>query len=133
MYSDFESFLLPVFCCTREEDRSHTLDIARHVPCRFCYVIVDWTGEAVNDPVLYRGKDVVETFLCTRTEDVSRLERDFGRPLRTTEDDERVFQNATTWHLCKKSIEHEWDKVRNHDHVTGEYLGACLLYTSRCV
>ena len=152
VYADFESFLRPVSGCTREEDRWHSQDIAHHVPCSFCYVIVDRTGKAVKEPVLYRGAtDVVETFLRTLRGDVNRLERDINRPFRMTEDNERDFQNATACHLCKKSIERgdEGDKVRNNDHVTGEYLEAahnacnlncnvpqhvpCLLYTSRCV
>ena len=55
---------------------------------------------------------------------MSRLERDFDRPLRMTEEDEREFQNPTACHLCKQNVEREGDKVRNHYHVTGEYLGA---------
>ena len=78
----------------------------------------------MKEPVLYRaGNDVVETFLRTLREDVNRLEREHN--VRMTEDNEREFQNATACHLCKKSIERDvGDKVRNHDHVTGEYLGA---------
>ena len=70
---------------------------------------------------MYRGKNVVDTFLSMLLTDVQRLDRKFIEPNTMTEDDERGFQNATQCHLCKEPLTDE--KVRN----------TCLLYTSRCV
>ena len=123
VYVDFESFLLPVASCKREDSRPHFVDHARPFPCSFCYVILNCKGRAVKGPVLYHGKHVVETFITTLLDDVNRLERDFNKPLVMSEENERDFQTATVCHLCKKIVANE-DKVRNHNHVTGEYLGA---------
>lgn len=64
MYADFESFITP-----------NVSNMARHVPASFCYVIVDLTGKAIVEPILYRGKDVVDTFLRVILDDVARLNR----------------------------------------------------------
>ena len=37
---------------------------------------------------------------------------------------EREFQEADKCHLCNKKIDETFDKVRNHNHLTGQYLGA---------
>ena len=72
--------------------------------------------------VLYRGKDIVDTFLRMLLEDIARLNRVFNEPVNMTTNDERNFQNATHCHLCKKQLTDE--KFRNHCHLTGRYLGA---------
>lgn len=41
----------------------------------------------------------------------------------STETDD-VFHKATNCHLCGLKFEIEGDKVRNHDHITGEFFGA---------
>jgi hypothetical protein len=122
VYADFELFIVPIAHCSREDDSSHSINVSHHVPASFCYVIVDWTGKAVKEQVLFRGRDVVDTFLRTLLEEVSRLDRNFIEPIRMTAVDDHSFQNATHCHLCKKPITDE--KVRNHCHITGQYLGA---------
>ena len=122
VYADFESFIVPIARCSRDANTSHSVNVAQHVPASFCYVIVDWTGRAIAEPVLYRGKDVVDTFLRALTEDVARLDRNFNEPIRMTVEEERCFEDSTHCHLCKKQITD--DKIRNHCHITGKYLGA---------
>lgn len=127
VYADFESFLLPIHHCKREENVSHSDNIAHHVPCSFCYVIVDWTGNIVKGPVLYRGEnDVAFTFLNTLQKDINEIDRDYFKPMHITEEEEHEFQNAILCHLCKEPFvkENIKDKVRNHCHLTGKYLGA---------
>ena len=41
-----------------------------------------------------------------------------------TREDEIEFQNSTLCHLCETEIEDPEEKVRNHDHLTGKFLGA---------
>ncbi|MGP1926827.1 MAG: hypothetical protein ACTS5R_02030 [Candidatus Hodgkinia cicadicola] len=112
IYADFESFIVPT-----SEGTTH------HVPASFCYVIVGWTGRAIKDPVLYRGKDVVDTFLAMLLKDVGSLDRAFNAPITMLEDNDRTFRNATYCRLCKKPLAGD-ERVRNHSHITGEFLGA---------
>ena len=44
-------------------------------------------------------------------------------------DEQQKYDSATVCYLCKKPIEEderkmEWKKVRDHDHFTGQFLGA---------
>lgn len=88
---------------------------------QFCYLIVDWPGKAVMEPVLYRGKDVIDTFLRKLLDDVAGLNRRLNKSLIMSHNVERDFSNATTCYLCKQALS---EKVRNHCHITGRYLGA---------
>ena len=122
VYADFESFIVPIARCSRNVDSSHSDNVAQHIPASFCYVIVDWTGKAIAEPVLYRGKNVVSTFLQMLMNDVETLDRDFNAPMQLTDDEQKRYENSTHCHLCKKRI--TTDRVRNHCHITGQFLGA---------
>ena len=39
-----------------------------------------------------------------------------------TEDDEKLFDEATTCHICDKELGE--DRVRDHCHITGKFKGA---------
>lgn len=52
------------------------------------------------------------------------LNRNFKKPINLTKDDETNFQNETYCHLCTKPFVSSDDKVRNHWHITSQYLGA---------
>ena len=41
-----------------------------------------------------------------------------------TEEDEDLFQKSNNYWICKKLIDNDEDKVRNHCHVTGKFRGA---------
>ena len=90
VYADFESFVVPIQKTTGNQSEN----VAHHVPASFCYLIVDWTGKAVNEPVLYRGKHVIDTFLSMLLADVEGLDTNFNKPIIMTMEDERGFQDA---------------------------------------
>ena len=41
-----------------------------------------------------------------------------------TEDEENLFQKSNNCQICKKIIDNDEDKVRDHCHVTGKFRGA---------
>lgn len=111
--------------CKRWEERG--------TPCTvyFCYLVADWIWKTVKEPTLYRGKDVVDTFLPLVIEDVQVLDRKYNVPNNMTVNDERSFRDATnyliylTMYLCKKKLIDK--KVRNHCHVRCKHLGVKYL------
>ena len=40
-----------------------------------------------------------------------------------TEDDHKSYYKNNTCHICKRKILEDSDKVRDHDHVTGKFMG----------
>lgn len=44
-------------------------------------------------------------------------------PVYMSDDDNYVFTNATVFHLCGDALTDSVDKVRNHYHLTGKFLG----------
>lgn len=55
--------------------------------------------------------------------DVDRINKNFNKSIDMTKDDESNFHNATYCYLCKNPLVKD-EKVRNHYHITGQYLGA---------
>ena len=40
-----------------------------------------------------------------------------------SEKEEEQFQSSNTCWICKKLIDHDYEKVRDHCHVTGKFRG----------
>jgi hypothetical protein len=72
----------------------------------------------------YFGEDCLKVFV----EKIIELQSFFYDLLQTnieltmTEDNEKQFQNSLNCYYCNKELED--DKVRDHDHLNGEYRGA---------
>jgi len=62
IYADFEALNIPVEGCA--DNPQKTRQIAKQVPCSYCYVVFRSDG-VVKAPVLYRGEDAVEHFLAS--------------------------------------------------------------------
>ena len=112
IYADFE-------CCTEKQEGDK---YQHHKVNSFAYVVVSEYEK--RDPVLYRGDNVVETFLDhmikERDRIVKRLEK--TEPIVMTPEDQKNFDEATHCHICHEMMGD--DRVRDHDHVSGKYRGA---------
>ena len=140
IYADFESLIVPVQSCSSGNDipiaRSSsehqqpvttTSHEAMHIPSGFCYIIVDHERKLYKPPVVYRGDgDVVDKFLSELTKEARELMNVIrcAMPMNMTDDDNVAFDNASVCHLCEKPLTDVGDKVRNHCHRTGKFLGA---------
>jgi len=68
IYADFESLNIATQTEGSANDprvgiqQSYTHQVAKQVPCSYCYVVVHSDGVA-KAPVLYRGENAVEHFL----------------------------------------------------------------------
>jgi len=94
----------------------------QHVP--FCYsaLLVDRNGNVVES-VTYTGDDCVSHFLALMMDWQDKYLPVSVTPLEMTVEEERMFQQCNLCHICDDVFE-DGDKVRDHDHLTGKYLGA---------
>ena len=123
IYADFESIIKP-----KTEKAGLKSDItSEHEACGFGYQIVRYDGVA-ESPVIYRGKDVAETFLNHLECEVNKINNIFAhpKPLIMTEQNKTDYENATHCWICEKEIGESKNnpKVRDHCHFTGKYRGA---------
>ena len=123
IYADFESIIKP-----KTEKAGLKSDItSEHQACGFGYQVVRYDGVA-ESPVIYRGKDVAETFLNHLECEVNKINNIFAhpKPLIMTEQNKTDYENATHCWICEKEIGKSKNnpKVRDHCHFTGKYRGA---------
>ena len=130
VYADFECFTESISTCTSNDSRSYTEKYQKHNPSGFCYLIkcfddsifpsklVKYTAELPDE-------DIPQIF-------VERLEADFktiyesfttvNKKMIMTAEDEISFLEGTHCHICEGVLRS--DRVRDHDHLTGNFRGA---------
>jgi hypothetical protein len=135
-YVDFESVLIKkdeqttkCFKCISERqsncEHSFTNQLHMHKAINFCLIVVNRDGEVVFEKV-YTGEDASEQFLVT----LSELEKDIRTACLSNENmvftavDEINFDLEGNCHICNRVIIDRRDKVRDHCHQTGRFLGA---------
>ena len=123
IYADFEALNIPVEGCAGNPQKSYTRQIAKQVPCSYCYVVVRSDGEA-KAPVLYRGEDAAEHFLADLQAELVEINNVFRKPadMRMTANELKAFNDAIDCHICGKALND--DRVRDHCHIAGKYRGA---------
>jgi len=100
-----------------------TLTKAVQEPITYSYLIMDKAGSIVYNNT-YTGRDCVKRFL----EELISIEADLlavlnaNVELNMSAEDEELFATASHCHIC--DIELEDDRVRDHCHVSGRFLGA---------
>ena len=53
-----------------------------------------------------------------------KMNKHFSKKLVMGEEEEHLFQQSNSCWICKKLIDNENEKVRDHCHVTGKFRGA---------
>lgn len=112
-------------CACKNLDKCHhkTKNVTEHVAFAYALVMVDRDGNVVED-ISYVGADAAAHFLQT----VLGLEKKYMKmlkdvaPLEMTEEEKQSHRLATRCHICKQPLED--DIVRDHDHISGKYMGA---------
>ena len=142
IYADFESFIKPIDTCEPNPEKSHTMQYQKHTPSSFCYYIKCFDDEVYcKKPVTYTAKyeeeDIGQVFVNMLEEEVKNIyhvvkERvnKFKRNMIFTENDKKTFESATVCHICGYNLRKKRgdvfidDRVRDHCHLTGRYIGA---------
>ena len=113
IYADFECNLKNVECY----EGTYTKKYEHVIDDRFSKPIV-----------VYRGINVVYEFIKSILKEhkyCKKIMKDqFNKNLVMTEREEYLFQQSNSYWICKKIIDNEDEKVRDHCHITGKFRGS---------
>ena len=124
VYADFECNLKDIeiyegACIKKYHD---------HIPCSFAYKIVCVDDRFSKSVVIYRGENAAYEFIkaifmeqkyCKKI-----MKKHFNKNLVMTEEEEHSFQESNNCWICKKLIDIDDEKIRDHCHITGKFRGA---------
>ena len=124
IYADFECNLRGV----DSYEGSYTKKYQDHVFCSFAYKVVCIDDRFTKPIAVYRGenagyefiKAILKEYQCCR----KVMNKHFNKNLIMSEKEEHLFQQSNSCLICKKLIDNDDEKVRDHCHVTGKFRGA---------
>ena len=124
IYADFECYTEKIANPASNPNQTNTTAYQHHKPSGFSYMVVSAKAEYTKAPVVYRGPNVVDTFFESIMKEENQIKDILKnpQPMRMTPDEERTFQQAQDCHICDQPL--GADRVRDHDHLTGDYRGA---------
>ena len=141
-FFDFETYQKkPIRPCKCEQDEFERCPhkskvITEHEAFAYSFLMVDRQGYIVECEE-YVGEDAATVFV----ELLRYMDKKYTKILRSvkdmelTENDREDFAKATLCHICEKPVKNG-EKVRDHDHITGKYVGAahnlCNLHRAEC-
>ena len=124
IYADFECNLKNVECY----EGTYTKKYHEHVPCSYAYKVVCIDDRFSKPIVVYRGVNAAYEFIKAILEErkyCKKIMKDqFNKNLVMTEEEEHLFQQSNICWICKKLIDNEDEKVRDHCHITGKFRGS---------
>ena len=124
IYADFECNLKKVKC----NEGSYTEKYQDHIPCSFACKVVCIDKKFTKPAIIYRGENAAYEFIKAILEECKYckkiMKEYFNKNLIMTEEEEHLFQKSNNCWICKKFINNNEEKVRDHCHVTGKFRGA---------
>ncbi|XP_065192604.1 uncharacterized protein LOC135823685 [Sycon ciliatum] len=119
IYADTEAIIEPM----EEQHGSSTVRTARHVPCSIRYAAIRSNGE-VRGEFDDCSENAIHNFFDSLKELEGSIQEDLAdiKPIQMTAELELEFQNAVNCWICDEVLGE--DRVRDHDHLTGNYRGA---------
>ena len=124
IYADFESNLRVV----ESYEGSYTKEYQDHVLCSFAYKVVCVDDRFTKPIVVYRDGNLANEFIKAIREKFEYckkvMNKHFKKNLIMSEREEHLFQQSNSCLICKKLIDNEEEKVRDHCHVTDKFTGA---------
>ena len=122
IYADFECNLRDVEIYEGSYTKKY-----EHVPCSYAYKVVCIDDRFSKPIVVYRGVNAAYEFIRSILKEhkyCKKIMKDqFNKNLILTEE-EYLFQQSSSCWICKKLIDNDDEKVRDHFHVTGKFRGA---------
>ena len=131
VYADFEASLIKT---NRTDGKTH-----RHTPNSAAFHLVCTFDNTRNEYHKFKGQDCAVQMITKLMEisDTCIEEMRTNCAMTLSKEDKKDFHNAQTCYLCNGEYTKTNYKVRDHDHRTGEYRGAChnkcniLYYSNR--
>ena len=115
-----------------DDDRSHYVHIKDF--CKSCLQFFSSKNvltEHKEDCLIINGKQSVKLEKGTIEFDLKEykyckkvMKKHFNKNLIISEEEEHLFQQSNSCWICKKLIDNDEEKVRDHCHVTGKFRGA---------
>ena len=99
-----------------------------HIPCSFAYKVVCIDDRFTKPIVVYRGENAAYEFIKAILKEYKYckkvMNKHFNKNLIMSEKEEHLFQQSNSCWICKKLIDNDEEKVRDHCHVNGKFRGA---------
>ena len=125
IYADFECILTKIATCAPDSANSSTEKYQKHEASGFTIYTVCADPDAYYmEPITYRGDNASDIFIMRLKEIETQIKTVLLHvvPANPTLAEFRQFAEAEVCHICGKDLTN--DKVLNHCHLTGSYLGA---------
>ena len=124
IYADFECNLRDVECF----EGSYTKKYQDHISCSFAYKVVYVDDRFTKPFVVYRGENAAYEFIKAILKEHKYcrnvMNKHFNKSLIMSEEEKHLFEESNSCWICKKLIDNDEEKVRDHCHVTGKFRGA---------
>ena len=99
-----------------------------HVPRSYAYKVLCIDDRFSKSIVVYRGKNAAYKFIKAIFQEHKYckkiMKQHFNKNLVMTEEEEHLFQQSDNCWICKKLIDNDDEKVRDHCHITSKFRGA---------
>ena len=99
-----------------------------HVPCSFAYKVACIGDRFTKWIVVYWGENTAYQFIKAILKEYKHcrnvMNKSFNKNLIMSEEEGHLFQQSNSCWICKKLIDNDEEKVRDHCHVTGKFRGA---------
>ena len=121
IYGDFECNLRDV----EIYEGSYTKKYHEHVPCSFACKVVCIDDRFTKSIVVCKGEHAAYEFIKPILEEHEYcrkiMNKHFNKNLIMTEEEANLFQESNHCWICKKLIDNDDEKIRDHCHVTGKF------------
>ena len=123
IYADFECNLCDTEIyegsCTKKYD---------HAPCSYAFKVVCIDDRFSKPVVVYGGENVAYEFIKAILKEYkcckNIMKKHLNKNLIMSKEEEHLFQQSNTCWICKKLINHDDEKIRDHCHITSKFRGA---------
>ena len=98
-----------------------------HVPCSYAYKVVCIDDRFSKPIVVYRGENAAYEFIKAILKEYKYCRKVMNKHLNKRlimSEEEHLFQQSNSCWICKKLIDNDEEKVRDHCHVTGKFRSA---------
>ena len=124
IYADFECNLRNV----EIYEGSYTKKCQDHIPCSFAYKVVCVDERFTKQIFVYRGENSAYEFIKAIPKEYKYcrkvMNKHFNKNVIVSEKEEHLFQQSNSSWICKKLIDNDKEKVRDHCHITRKLRGA---------
>ena len=124
IYADFECNLKGVECY----EGSYIKKYQHHIPCSSAYKVVCIDDRFTKRIVVYGGENAAYEFIKVILKEYKYCKKVMNKYLNKnlimSKEEEHLFQHSNSCWICKKLINNDEEKVRDHCHVTGKFRGA---------